>query len=286
MNSFLQFRIRSRRQWIAGSACMLVLLVSVFEPRVGAADDARERVSKAVAQIRRADYEGDRAALHRLHEELGRYTEKRPLAARVEYWRGFALWRSAINGFNESVDPKELENDMNLATADFDAALAADPRFADAMAGRASCLANLGFLSFKGGNAGRGLELIRQSWDGINAALAIAPENPRTLWVRGANEAYTPPERGGGPAIAMATFEKALKLARQQKGSVSDPLEPSWGEPELLMTLAFAKYNFKPPDLPAADRFAQDALAQVPYWHYVRDILIPQIRAAQAKQQN
>lgn len=278
--------VRSRLRWIVGSTCVLVLLGSVFELRAGAADGVREQASKLVAQILRADYEGDRAALRRLHGELGRYSHKGPLAARVEYWRGFALWRSAINGFNESVEPTDLENDMNLAIADFDAALAADPNFPDAMAGRASCLANLGFLSFKGGNPGRGLELIRQSWDGINAALAIAPENPRTLWVRGSNEAYTPPERGGGPAIAMATFEKALNLARQQKGSITDPLEPSWGEPELLMTMAFAKYNFKPPDLPAADRLAQDALTQVPYWHYVRDILIPQIHAAQAKQQN
>ena len=37
------------------------------------------------------------------------------------------------------------------------------------------------------------------------------------------------------------------------------------------------------PDLVAADRYARSALELVPYWHYVRDILLAQIREAKAK---
>jgi hypothetical protein len=37
--------------------------------------------------------------------------------------------------------------------------------------------------------------------------------------------------------------------------------------------------------LNAAERYARDALSVVPYWHYVRDILLPQIVAAKAKAQ-
>jgi uncharacterized protein YciI len=74
-----------------------------------------------------------------------------------------------------------------------------------------------------------------------------------------------------------------LEAVRNQKRDVVDPLEPSWGEPELLMSLAWSNLNRTAPDLNAAEQGAQAALKMVPYWHYVRDILMPQIRAGQAK---
>jgi hypothetical protein len=33
------------------------------------------------------------------------------------------------------------------------------------------------------------------------------------------------------------------------------------------------------PDVAAAQKYAAEALAMVPYWHYVKDILMPQIQA-------
>ena len=72
-------------------------------------------------------------------------------------------------------------------------------------------------------------------------------------------------------------------MIRKQKPDAGDPLEPSWGEPELLMNLAWSNLNRITPDLPAADNQAQAALQIVPYWHYVRDILLPQIHEAEAK---
>jgi hypothetical protein len=80
----------------------------------------------------------------------------------------------------------------------------------------------------------------------------------------------------------MEGYQKGLESARKLKGSVSDPLEPSWGEPELLMSLAWSNLNRATPDLNAADQFAHSALTLVPYWHYVRDILLPQIQKAKA----
>jgi len=52
---------------------------------------------------------------------------------------------------------------------------------------------------------------------------------------------------------------------------------------ELLMSLAWSNLNRTTPDLTAAEQYAEAALKLVPYWHYLRDILMPQIRAAQAK---
>jgi hypothetical protein len=46
------------------------------------------------------------------------------------------------------------------------------------------------------------------------------------------------------------------------------------------MNLAWSSLNRSTPDLKAAE---QAALKLVPYWHCLRDILMPQILAAQAK---
>jgi hypothetical protein len=92
----------------------------------------RETVVRVVAQIQKADYEGDRVALQHLYAELEPFTEDEKLASRVRYWRGFALWRRAINGFNESADPKDLERDLAQAIAEFKEAAARDSGFVDA----------------------------------------------------------------------------------------------------------------------------------------------------------
>ena len=50
------------------------------------------------------------------------------------------------------------------------------------------------------------------------------------------------------------------------------------------MNLAYGHLNTKAkPDPDAAECYARQALEIVPYWHYVRDILLPQIVAAKAK---
>jgi hypothetical protein len=65
--------------------------------------------------------------------------------------------------------------------------------------------------------------------------------------------------------------------------TANDPLEPSWGKPESMMSLAYSYLNTDHADLKNAERYAREALAIVPYWHYVRDILLPQILAAKTK---
>ena len=49
------------------------------------------------------------------------------------------------------------------------------------------------------------------------------------------------------------------------------------------MNLAFGNLNRAKPDLAAAERYAESALGLVPYWRYVRDTLLPQIREARRK---
>ena len=263
---------------------MLVVSSFATEPRpkdVATAGLSRDSIRRTVVQIQRADYEGDRAALKRLHDVLAPIPEDNKLAARVLYWRGFALWRSAINGFNESPTPTDLAEDLTQAVTDFKDSIARDPAFVEPKIGAGSSLGYLMFLNKK--DPTRVQELLQQSSPLLKEAMATAPDNPRLLWVLGPIRWSSPPERGGGQDKAFELYDKGLEVIRNQKPDGSDPLEPTWGEPELLMSLAWSNLNRTTPDLKAAEQDAQAALKMVPYWHYVRDILMPQIRAAQAK---
>jgi uncharacterized protein len=244
-------------------------------------EPSRDSIIRIVTQIQRADYEGDRPTLRRLHDELAPIPEDNRLASRVLYWRGFALWRRAINGFNESPTPTDLEGDLTQAVTEFKGAIAGDPAFVEPKIGAASSLGYLMYLHRKDPTVVP--ELLQQLSPLLKEAMATAPDNPRLLWVLGPIRWSSPPERGGGQDKAFEIYDKGLEAVRSQRRGVVDPLEPSWGEPELLMNLAWSNLNRAAPDLKAADQYAQAALKLVPYWHYVRDILMPQIQAAQAK---
>lgn len=240
-------------------------------------DPLRASSLRTIEQIKRADYEGDRSALQRLHDQLQPPAGNSALASRVLYWRGFALWRRAINGFNETPTPKDLQDDLNIAIADFNDSLARDPAFIESKIAAASCYGYLIFL-----NPSRIQELIQHSSPLLKDAMATDPDNPRLLWVLGPIRWSTPPERGGGQDKAFDLYNHGLEVIKKRPAS-TDPLEPSWGEPELLMNRSWSNLNRTTPDLNAAQKDAEAALAMVPYWHYVKDILLPQIQTAQSQ---
>jgi hypothetical protein len=260
-----------------------ILVITPAGARTSPVGSERETVIDVVQKIQKADYEGDRSALLRLYGQLSPFTESKDLASRVQYWRGFALWRSAINGFNDDVDKKELEQDLHRAAEEFDKSASADPAFVDSKIALGSCFGLLAYAVDQKDAAER-QALITKSRQAIADARAAAPDNPRLLWVLGPVYWNIPPDRGGGQAKAMEAYQKGLETIRRHKDATTNPLDPSWGEPELLMSLAWSNLNRVPADLRAAEQNAQSALVLVPYWHYVRDILVPQIRAAQAKQ--
>jgi hypothetical protein len=268
-----------------------MLVVSAFATESLAQDKpavsvSRDSVIRIVQQIQRADYEGDRAALNQLYQQLVPFVDEPEIASRVRYWRGFAKWRRAINGFNETPTPTDLAEDLTEAESEFDAAMQRDPGFVDAKVGAASCVGTRLFqerVFAKEKDPARLKQILAPVSQLLNEAKAAAPENPRLLWVLGPTQWSMPAERGGGQDKAIATYQRGLDAIREQKRNTDDPLEPTWGEPELLMSLAWSNLNRTTPDLTAAEQAAQAALKLVPYWHYVRDILMAQIRAARAK---
>ena len=260
---------------------VLILILPSFAATIPG-NDAREQCARIIAQIQRADYEGDRAAMQRGYDELKPFMEDQKLASRIRYWRGFAQWRRAINGFNDAVDPKELEQDLNTALDEFRIATEKDPTFVDAKVGTISCLGFLAFMNRK--DQTRAKELVGQILPLVKEADEMDPDNPRLIWVHGPILWNSSPERGGGQDKAIQNYQRGIESSTKIKTS-DDPLEPSWGKPELMMSLAYCYLNADSIDVNAAERYARNALEVVPYWHYVRDILLPQIVAAKAKLQ-
>ena len=257
----------------------LVLFSFLTSLSASAADKAREQVVKIVAQIQRADYEDDRASLQRLFAALAPFAENKQLASRVRYWRGFALWRRAINGANDNVAAKELEEDIDQALSEFDVSAKLDQDFVEAKIAALSCL---GYLAFLHRTDQAQLQNYLARFSPLRKDLqATSPDNPRLCWVLG--PMYWNVPETGGPAKAIASYQQGLATIRMAKtAAASDPLNPSWGEPELLMSLAWASLNGPAPDSAAAEQYARSALALVPYWHYLKDVLMPQIQTVRA----
>ena len=201
------------------------------------------------------------------------YTEG-PLASRARYWRGFALWRRASNGFNDGAPKSEVEEDLKGAISEFQEALVLEPEFVDAKIGEAGCLGGLAPTI----PSAEQPVLLRRQWSMLLEIQKAAPENPRLAWVFGTAKWSAPAKQGGGQDQAIQTYRDGLAFARKQM--VSDAADPAWGEAELLLSLAVANLNAKTPNLDAANHYAHAALNLAPEWHYVRDLLIPQIQAA------
>jgi tetratricopeptide (TPR) repeat protein len=272
-------KISSSKNRMVATA-LVVSFVSLSVIAVTRANDTAQQIAPILAQIQHADFAGDQVTMQKGYDDLKPFLEDKELASRIRYWRGFAQWRRAINGFNDSVDPKELEQNLKTALDEFKIAMEKDPTFVDAKIGTISCLGYLAFMNRK--DQERAKELVGQIMLLVKEADETAPDNPRLIWVHGPILWNTPPERGGGQDKAIENYQRGLEVCSKMKAS-DDPLEPSWGKPELMISLAYSYLNTKPSDLNAAERYARDALEIVPYWHYLRDILLPQILTAKPK---
>ena len=190
----------------------------------------RESMALIVARIQHADYEGSQLGMQKAYDDLAPFLENPSLVSPARYWRGFAMWRRAVNGFNDGIDADELEKDLLQALNEFQEATAKNPEFVEAKVGRISCLGYLAFMNRQ--DQSRAREFVSQVLPVVAEVKQVAPDNPRFLWVLGPILWNTPAERGGGQEKAIENYERGLALSEKMKAP--DPLEPSWGRPELM----------------------------------------------------
>jgi hypothetical protein len=227
---------------------------------------------RLIHKIQDADYRGDRSALESLAKESESLLTA-PLPQHwVRYWRGFALWREAVNGFNDGMPVEALETALTRANAEFEQAVRASPSCVEAKLGKAGCLMNLMYLHRSDPDALKAVPTIAKLFAEVEKNSA---SNPRLCWVKGPAIWNSPIERGGGEAAAITLYMKGLALCAKQP--LPGPFEPGWGEPELYMSLAWSHLNRQKPNLAEAESCAREALRRVPNWHYVKDILLPRI---------
>lgn len=232
-------------------------------------------LSAIVSDIRAADYAGDRAKLEALFLEAEPFTTSGQEKVYARYWRGFAKWRNAINGNNENIDAKILAQLCQEGATEFEASVKEVETFVEGKIGALG--AKLLYLYFSMSDQEKVAAQIPAVTNLARELRASAPDNPRLVWVLGPGLLRTPVERGGGFENVIASYEKALAKLATNPPKKSHPLDPDWAEAELEMSLGWTYLNAPTPDKTKAEMHARKALKLVPTWHYVKDILLPQI---------
>ena len=237
------------------------------------------RLVTAKPKLMSADYRGDLEELARLREEVLPLAGDPALGYLAHYWAGFASWRIAINGANQGMKAEDLVANLERAAVNFEASIRLNDDFADGYAAAASVNGWLGAFDMSRSKPGETPERIKKFWSLLARATELAPDNPRVLWVKAVPLLYLPPDKGGNLNGAIELYRRMDEVSPAASDAAS-PL-PDWGKPEALMSLAYA--HLQQSDLAAAREEAQAALRLQPEWSYVRDVLVPQIEAAQSK---
>jgi hypothetical protein len=256
----------------------LAVLTAASPSKPPAPSAGSVRLGELARAVLSADYRGNRPELLFLDGELAKLPDG-PLSEYRDYWRGFAMWRRAMNGFNETPAPGDLASDLEKALSRFQASMARRPDWMEARLAMVGCWGNLLYLAGK--DEARRKALLDAALPSFKEVMQNAGDNPRALWIKGGMEMAAPPPTGGDFAKAAATLEHGVASAWRE--ALADPpppaWEPRWGGPENLMDLAWLYSHAPDKDRRAALAYARGAVVAVPEWHYVRDVLIPQIEA-------
>jgi len=253
-------------KYLAG---FLVLSCVASAATAGPSRAERELV-EIKAALMSADYRGDISNLAALRSRALQLSDDPKLGYLADYWSGFASWRIVVNNNDGKIPPAEAMAHLTRAAADFESSLRKKDDFADAWAGAAAVHGWL--AAYKHSDEAAMNTEVETFKRLLNRALELEPSNPRVLWVQATPSIVLPPERGGNIDRAIELYRKMVDNARPL--TPESPL-PDWGKAEGLMSLANA--HLKKSEVQAAADEAGAALHLQPEWHYLRDILLPQI---------
>lgn len=249
---------------------------AVFCCLLSAAEAKSSRVERKLvalkAELMTADYRADLPKLTTLRDRAAKLSNDSKLGYLADYWTGFASWRIVVNGASAKMAPEEAKAHLQRAAADFESSARKKSDFADAHAAAAAVHGWLAAYKHDDDAAMKQeIEIFKRF---LNRAVELEPSNPRVLWIQAVPYMVLPPERGGNRDRAIEFYRQMIENARPL--SPESPL-PDWGKVEGLMSLSYALMSKS--DLDGATEQANAALRLRPDWHYVRDILVPQIDA-------
>lgn len=269
-------------------ASLCAMLVATLDASPSLADTAVSGFascnSRSLMRVKRTTVQSDyRADLNRLDlsaKRASEFSRDPACAGAAAYWEGFAHWRYATNLANGPATSREaIAARLELAAVALRRAVAAMPSDPEAK------IALMGVVQMRPIFEPQGSDNWRSAILESRALLAelepIASTNPRFLWLRGGMHFWAPAPFGGGPDAAIATYRAGLAHL-QDVHAQTVGLAPDWGEAELTMSIAYVAAKRADPDLALAEAQARAALRLRPDWHYVREILLPEILARRA----
>ena len=247
-----------------------------------AANRSEAWLGELAAAVLSADYRADRAELARLDAELGDLDAGK-LNDYRDYWRGFALWRRAMNGFSVKPAPEDLDADLVKALERFQSALARHPDWDEVKSAMVGAWGNRIYLA--GQDAEKRKKLLEQASAFYKWVMAYEGENPRVLWIKGGLQMIVPPASGGDWGKAAETLRKGVAGAwtEARAATPAPSWAPKWGGAENLMNLAYLHSHLPTPERATALAYAEGALTKAPEWHYVRTVQLPMIESLPAK---
>jgi hypothetical protein len=250
-------------------AAVCLLAAAIAAAPVGSrADQAPpDPFTQVVGRLEAAVLREDAPAVQAVRLDLLRRLATAPAdrAPAIRYTVAYAAWRLA---FGRSVDPREQALLVDDAVTQLRTVLDVQPRHAEA----------LGLLSgVYGAKISKapdlGMTLGPESGQLLSRALALEPDNPRLLLLRGQSLFHTPPEYGG----SVREAETVLRRATEAFARVgADAPWPHWGRFDAHAWLGQALAARQ--DKAGARAEYEKALALAPESGWVKYVLLPAVK--------
>lgn len=241
----------------------LLLALLLLAPAARAADDA------GIAAARRGFYaavtNGSAAEIRKARDAFALLQAGDPRAPEPAYWLALADWR--LVPMLPDSDKTAARQLVREGIAACDRALAARPKFADAVALRAG----LQGLAYQFVSPQAGMALGAEMEEGYGRASGMEPENPRVLLLKGVNALHKPKEVGGGPDKAKPVFEAAI--AAFAKAAPGDSTAIDWGRDDALVWSGICASRLG--DWAGARARFREVLAANPAHAWTRHVLLP-----------
>lgn len=224
----------------------------------------RDAIAAAKQALQSGVNAGNAAAVLEARARFAALAAAEPGAALPHYWFAVATWRAVpLVG---RTDRKQAVALGEEGLRHCDAALAADPKFAEALAVRGGLLGML--IGYGGGSA---MSLGPEADASLARAGGMQPDNPRILLLDGVGTLNRPKLFGGGAKKALALFEKSRAAFEAERAT--DAAAPDWGREDAWLWSGRAHDDLG--EWGEAVAAYRKALEVNPEAGWVRNVLLP-----------